>query len=199
MSETGVSLLAPMEGEATTLLTPNHETPTPVQEIQIDPRLPTGFYYVRDVFFESQEETVKQVLHDNTWEKYHGRSVQHFGHANLGPGKVAVTTPIPEEFFSILQTYTTALERQGLQQPPQNQITGTMYLPGEGIGYHRDDPLLGNPVSIFGSQSDTTMFFKNPANRDSVCSPARSLSSLEPHATTGTMGYPGEKRTRFLG
>ena len=42
-----------------------------------------------------------------------------------------------------------------------------MYLPGEGIGYHRDDPLLGDPVSIFGSQSDTTMFFKNPSNGDS--------------------------------
>ena len=42
-----------------------------------------------------------------------------------------------------------------------------MYLPGEGIGYHRDDPLLGDPVSIFGSQSDTTMIFKNPSNRDS--------------------------------
>ena len=42
-----------------------------------------------------------------------------------------------------------------------------MYLPGEGIGYHKDDPLLGDPVSIFGSQSDTTMFFKNPSNGDS--------------------------------
>ena len=42
-----------------------------------------------------------------------------------------------------------------------------MYLPGEGIGYHRDDPLLGDLVSIFGSQSDTTMFFKNPSNEDS--------------------------------
>ena len=42
-----------------------------------------------------------------------------------------------------------------------------MYLPGEGIGYHRDDPLLGDPVSIFGSQSDTTTFFKNPSNGDS--------------------------------
>ena len=42
-----------------------------------------------------------------------------------------------------------------------------MYLPGEGIGYHRDDPLLGDPVSIFGSQSDSTMFFKNPSDGDS--------------------------------
>ena len=42
-----------------------------------------------------------------------------------------------------------------------------MYLPGEGIGYHRDDPLLGDPRSIFGSQSDTTMFFKSPSNGDS--------------------------------
>ena len=42
-----------------------------------------------------------------------------------------------------------------------------MYLPGEGIGYHRDDPLLGDPVYFFGSQSDTTMFFKNRSNGDS--------------------------------
>ena len=42
-----------------------------------------------------------------------------------------------------------------------------MYLPGEGIGYHRDNPLLGDPVFIFGSQSDTTMFFENPSNGDS--------------------------------
>ena len=42
-----------------------------------------------------------------------------------------------------------------------------MYLLGEGIGYHRDDPLLGDPVSIFGSQSDTTIFFKNPSNGES--------------------------------
>ena len=44
-----------------------------------------------------------------------------------------------------------------------------MYLPGEGIGYHKDDPLLGDPVSIFGSQSDTTIFSKNPSNGDSFC------------------------------
>ena len=42
-----------------------------------------------------------------------------------------------------------------------------MYLPGEDIGYHRDDPLLGDPVSIFASQSDTTMLLKNPSNGDS--------------------------------
>ena len=153
--------------EATTLLPPDHDAPTPASEIQIDARLPTGFYYVRDVISESQEETVKEVLHENTWEKYHGRSVQHFGHAYLGPSKVTATSHIPEEFSSIIQTYNAALERLGLSHPPPNQITGTMYLPGEGIGYHRDDPLLGNPVSIFGSQSDTTMFFKNPSNGDS--------------------------------
>ena len=42
-----------------------------------------------------------------------------------------------------------------------------MYLPGEGIGYHKDDPLLGDPVSIFGCQWDTTIFLKNPSNGDS--------------------------------
>ena len=167
MSETGVPLLAPLGGEATTLLPPDHDASTPALEIQIDPRLPTGFNYVRDVFSESQEETVKKVLNDNTWEKYHGRSIQHFGHGYLDPGKVTATSSIPEGFSSILQTYNAALERLGLSHPPQNQITGTMYLPGEGIGYHRDDPLLGDPVSLFGSQSDTTMFFKNPSNGDS--------------------------------
>ena len=167
MSETSVPLLAPLGGEATTLLPPDHDTTTPASEIQIDPRLPTGFYYVRDVFSESQEETVKKVLHDNKWGKYHGRSVQHFGHAYLGPSKVTATSHIPEEFSSIIQTYNAALERLGLSHPSPNQITCTMYLPGEGIGYHRDDPLLGNPVSIFGSQSDTTMFFKKPSNGDS--------------------------------
>ena len=169
MSETSVPLLAPLGGEATTLLPPDHDAPTPASEIQIDPRLPTGFYYVRDVFSESQEETVKKVLHDNTWEKYHGRSVQHFGHAYLGPSKVTATSHSPEEFPSIIQTYNAALERLGLAPPPPppNQITGTMYLPGEGIGYHKDDPLLGDPESIFGSQSDTTMFFKTPSNGDS--------------------------------
>ena len=167
MSETGVPLSAALGGEATTLLPPVHDAPTLAPEIQIDPRLPTGFYYVRDVFSESQEETVKKVLHDNTWEKYHGRSVQHFSHAYLGPGKVTATSPVPEELSSILQTYNAALEQLGLSHPPPYQITGTMYLPGEGIGYHRDDPLLGDPVSIFGSQSDTTMFLKNPSNGDS--------------------------------
>ena len=65
MSETSVPLLALLGGEATTLLPPDHDAPTPASEIQIDPRLPTGFYYVRDVFSESEEETVKKVLHDN--------------------------------------------------------------------------------------------------------------------------------------
>ena len=167
MSETSVPLLALLGGEGTTLLPPDHDAPTPVSEIQIDPRLPTGFYYVRDVFCESQEETVKKVLHDNNGEKYHGRSVQHFGQAYLGLSKVTATSHIPDEFSSIIQTYNAVLERLGLSHPSPNQITGTMYLPGEGIGYHRDDPLLGNPVSIFGSQSDTTMFFKNPSNGDS--------------------------------
>ena len=167
MSETNVPLLAPLRGEATTLLTPDHDAPTPASEIQIDPRLPTGLYYVRNVFSESQEETVKKVLHDNTWGKYHGRSVQHFGHAYLGPSKVTATSHIPEEFSSIIQSYNAALGRLGLSHPSSNQITGTMYLPGEGIGCHREDPLLGDPLSIFGSQSDTTMFFKNPSNEDS--------------------------------
>ena len=180
MSETSVPLLALLGGEATTLLPPDHDAPTPASEIQINPSLPTGFYYVRDVFSESQEETVKKVLHDNKWEKCHGRSVQHFGHAYLGPSKVTATSHIPEEFSSIIQTYSAVLERLGLSQPPPNQITGTMYLPGEGIGYHRDDPLLGNPVSIVGSQSDTIMFFENPSNGDSfrIRLSARSLLVL---------------------
>ena len=168
MSETGVPLLAPLGGEATTLLPPDHDAPSPTSEMQIDPRLPTGFYYVRDVFSESQEEMVKKVLHDNTWDKYHGRSVQHLGLAYLGPGNVTATSPIPEEFSSIIRTYKAASEQLGLAHPPPNQITGTMYLPGEGIGYHKDDPLLGDPVSIFGSQSDTTRFFQNPSNGDSL-------------------------------
>ena len=163
MSESSVPLLALLRGEVTTLLPPDHDA-----GIQIDPHLPTGFYYVRDVFSESQEETVKKVLHDNTWEKYHGCSVQHFGHAYFGPSKVTATSQNPEEFSSIIQTYNATLERLGLSHPPPpNQITGTMYLPGEGIGYHRDDPLLGDPVSIFGSQSDTTMFSKKPFKGDS--------------------------------
>ena len=58
MSQTSVPLLAPLGGEATTLLPPDHDAPTPASDIQIDPRLPTGFYYVLDVFSESQEETV---------------------------------------------------------------------------------------------------------------------------------------------
>ena len=115
----------------------------------------------------AEKETVKKVLHDNTWEQYHGRSVQHFGQAYLGQGKVTATSPIPEEFSSILQTYKAALEGLRLSHPPPNQITGTMYLPGEGMGYHRNDPLLGDPVSIFGSQSEATMFLKNPSNGDS--------------------------------
>ena len=118
MSETSVPLLAMMGSEATTLLPPDHDAPNPASEIQIDPRLPTALYYVRGVFSESQEETVKKVLHDNTWEKYHGRSVQHFGHAYLGPSKVTAMSHIPEEFSSIIQTYNAALERLGLSQPP---------------------------------------------------------------------------------
>ena len=167
MPETGVPLLAQMWGEATALLPPDHDAPSPAPEIQIDPCLPTGVYCVRDVFSESQEETVKKVLHDNTWDKYHGRSDQHFGHAYRG--KVTATSPIPEEFFSILQTHNAALERLGLPHPPPNGVTGTMYFPGEGIGYHKDDPLLGDPVSFFGSQSDNTLFSKNPSNGDSFC------------------------------
>ena len=128
MSKTSVQLLALLGGEATTLLPPDHDAPTPASEIKIDPRLPTGFSYVRDVFSESQEETVKKVLH-NTWEKYQGRSVQHFSHAYLGPSNVTATFHIPEEFSSIIQTYNAALERLGLLHPPPNQITGTMYLP----------------------------------------------------------------------
>ena len=67
MSETSVPLLAQLGGEATTLLPPDHDAPTPASEIQIDPRLPTGFCYVREVFSESQEEMVKKVLHHNKW------------------------------------------------------------------------------------------------------------------------------------
>ena len=74
------------------------------------------------MFSESQEETVKKVLHENTWDKYHGRSVQHFGHAYLGPGNVTATSPIPEEFSSILQTYNAALERLGLAHPQKDVL-----------------------------------------------------------------------------
>ena len=171
--------------QGTTLLPPDQDAPTPASEIQIDPRLPAGFYYVRDLFSENQEETVKKVLHDNKWEKYHGRSVQHFGHTYLGPSRVTATSHIPEEFSSIIQTYNAALERLGLSHPSPNGITGKMYLPGEGIGYHRDDPLLGDLVSIFRSQSDTTMFFKNPFNGDSFR--IRLLCPLSPRTHGGSM------------
>ena len=142
MSETSVPLLAPLEGEATTLLPPDHGAPTPSLEIQIDPHLPTGFYYVRDVFSEIQEEMVKKVLHDNKWEKYHGRSVQHFGHAYLGPSKVIATSHIPEEFSSIIQTYRAALERLGLSQPPPPQPNhGHNVSPGRGHRLPQGRPL----------------------------------------------------------
>ena len=202
MSETVVPLLAPLGGEATTLLPPDHNAPAPAPEIQIDSRLPAGFYYVRDVFSESEEETVKKVLHDNTWEKYQGCSVQHFGHAYLGPGKVTATSPISEEFSSITQTFTAALERLGPPHPPPNQITGTIHLCGEGIGYHKDDPLLGDPVSIFCSQSDTTMFFKNPSNGDSFCIRlfARSLLVLTGAARNECpRGIPRRKEDEVFG
>ena len=120
MSETSVLVLAPLAGEATTLLPLHHDAPIPASTIQVDLRLPTGFYYVRDVFSESQEETVKKVPHDNKWEKYHGRSVQHFGQAYLGPSKVTATSHIPEGFSSIIQTYNAALERLGLSHPSPN-------------------------------------------------------------------------------
>ena len=202
MSETSVPLLAPLGGEATTLLPPDHDPPTPSSEIQIDPCLPTGFSYVRDVFWESQEETVKKVLHDNTWEKYHGRSVQHFGHAYLGPSKVIATFHIPEDFSSIIQTYNAVLEQLGLSHPPPNQITGTMYLLGGGIGYNRDDPLLGDPVSIFGSQLDTTMFLENPSNGDSfrIRLFTRSLLVLTRAARHGWHhGIPRQREDEVLG
>ena len=98
MSETVVPLLASLGGEATTLLPYDYDAPTPAPQTQIDSRLPAGFYYVRDVFSESQEETVKNVLHDNTWEKYHGRSVQHFGHAYLGQAKSPPHLPSQKNF-----------------------------------------------------------------------------------------------------
>ena len=73
MSETIVQLLAPLEGEATTLLPTNHDAPTPAPEIQIDPRLPAGLYYGPDVFSESQEETVKKRSSTTThWKNITG-------------------------------------------------------------------------------------------------------------------------------
>ena len=145
MSETSVPLLALLGGEATTLLPPDHDAPVPASEIQIDPRLPTGFYYVRDVFSKSQEETVKKVLRDNTWEKYHGRSVQHFGHAYLGPSKVTATSHIPEEFSSIIQTYNATLERLGLSQPPPQPNSGHNVSPGRGHWLPQGQPLARRP------------------------------------------------------
>ena len=145
MSETSVPLLAPLGGEVTTLLPPNHDAPTPASEIQIDPRLPTGFYYVRDVFSESQEETVKKVLHDNTWEKYHGRSVQHFGHAYLGPSKVTAMSYIPEEFSSIIKIYNAAPERLGLSNPPPQPNHGHNVSPGRGHRLPQGRPLARRP------------------------------------------------------
>ena len=64
MSETVVRLLAPLGGEATTL--PPHDASTPAPEIQMDPRLPASFYYIPDVFSETQEETITKVRDDIT-------------------------------------------------------------------------------------------------------------------------------------
>ena len=99
MPETGVPLLAPLGGEATTLLPPDEDAPTPTPEIHIDPSLPTGFYYVRDVFSESQEETVEK-----------GSPRQHMGEIPrtlrptlrsriLGPRQSHCHVPHPERVF----------------------------------------------------------------------------------------------------
>ena len=202
MSETGVPLLAPLGGEATTLLPPDHDAPTPNPEIQIDPRLPTGFYYVREVFSESQEETVKNVPHDNTWHKYHGRSVQHFGHACLGPGKVTATSPIPEEFSSVLQTYNAALERLGLSHPPPNRITGTMYLPKKASATTGMTPCWATRCPFSTPSRTPQCSSKTPPTWTrfaSACLPALSLSSRAPHAMIGTTVYPDGGKTRCLG
>ena len=57
-------------------------------------------------------------------------------------------------------------------------------------------------MSIFGSQSDTTNFLRTAPTETrfaSACFPARFLSSQEPHATSGTMGYPDRNGMRCLG
>ena len=77
-----------------------------------------------------------------------------------------------------------------------------MYLPGEGIGYHRDDPLLGDPVSIFGFQSDTTMFFKSPSNGNwfRIRLFARSLLLLRGAARHELhQGIPGRREDEVFG
>ena len=65
MSEDSAPLLAPLSGEATTFLPTHQEAPTPKEEIQIDPRLCSSFFYVREVFSQTQEESLKKILHSN--------------------------------------------------------------------------------------------------------------------------------------
>ena len=171
MSETSVQLLAPLGGEATTLLPPDHDAPKP-RLGDTNPTPPPYWFLLRP----------RRIFREPRGNGKKGSPRQQVGEIPraLSP-TLRPRIPRPEQSHrhvphpgGVFPCHPNIQCRAGATRPlapppPPNQITGTMYLPGEGIGYHRDDPLLGDPVSIFGSQSDTTMFFKNPSNGDSFC------------------------------
>lgn len=138
-----------------------------------DPSWPQGLVLYEGIFSPENAKKVFDRLEEMEWSDALSRKVQQYGYFypyDIKEPQTRIlkkTTPAPK----FLQSLAECLFSTGLLTDYPNQIIVNRYLPGEGIGKHRDHyPIFGRDVVVVSLGSDIDMSFE-PYGKDSSGEP----------------------------
>lgn len=128
-----------------------------------EPVWPDGLVLYTGIFGMDISKKLFDYVNGLKWSEALSRKVQHYGYYygyNIKEPQTQIlekTAPPP----MILQCIADALYNLGILKDYPNQIIVNRYLPGEGIGKHRDHyPIFGRDVATLSLGSDIDMQFE---------------------------------------
>jgi alkylated DNA repair dioxygenase AlkB len=117
-----------------------------------DVKAPDGFRYASDVLSPTDEKRVVQVLEGLPFKpfEFHGhqgnRRIVSYGYRYDYAGRTLRTSEAMPEFLASLRDV--ASRFSGIAAEKLEQALVTEYVPGAGIGWHRDKPMFEDVVAL---------------------------------------------------
>lgn len=123
----------------------------------------TGLTYIDNYFTKKEEFAIIQVIDSNLWDNDLKRRTQQYGYKydytirNLN--KNASVAQIPKYLSTLISD-------PEYYPPAPHQVIINEYLPGQGIGKHKDAACFGDKILSISLLSFCTMVFNNIKNGD---------------------------------
>lgn len=142
-----------------------------------------GLALITDAIDETTEQSLIQIINQQSWETFMKRRVQHYGYRYQYQQRTVTkdAPPIPQFLIDLMQTM---IERGHIKQM-FDQIIINEYEPGQGITPHIDANVFGEPIISLSLNSNCAMLFQNSSQKIQTFElilPRRSLLILEKDA-----------------